>query len=308
MDYFRQRREYRKLKQNEITISMGQNNLYRELLDYANDEGKLDNWFPLKNSALVDLTGLSEAGLKKARNSLIQCGLIEYRQGNKQAKKAPQYRIVTLYKQKNTRVAQVAPQEHLEQYEKSSLRGTEEVAQVVAHKELTSTRHRLDNNSIPSSASSVDLNSENSAVHYWLNQVNPAEAPMVLESIRFWVDDFKGQDEIVILAIDEMLKHGARSYKYLDAVLRSWENKQLDTVEKVKRQLEGHYAKPSNKTKNGNSGKQVTNYGQTLYTYYQNELRFSPNLTLDEYARKKRLNDRDLTALKAYIDSLEENA
>ena len=62
---------------------------------------------------------------------------------------------------------------------------------------------------------------------------------MVLESIRFWVNDFQGQDEIVIMAIDEMLKNGAKNYNYLDKVLKSWENKQLDTVEKVRKYLRG---------------------------------------------------------------------
>ena len=97
-------------------------------------------------------------------------------------------------------------------------------------------------NKTKASETSITKNSEDSAVRYWL----------ITQSIQHWVNDFGGQDEIIILAIDDMLKHGARSYKYLDAVLRSWENKQLDTVEKVKRQLESHYAKPSNKTKSRN--------------------------------------------------------
>ncbi|HFD1766463.1 TPA: DnaD domain-containing protein, partial [Enterococcus hirae] len=75
------------------------------------------------------------------------------------------------------------------------------------------------------------------------NQVNPTEAPRILESIRFWVNDFQGQDEIVIMAIDEMLKNGAKNYNYLDRVLKNWENKQLDTIEKVKKYLQGHYSK-----------------------------------------------------------------
>ncbi|MDT2494553.1 DnaD domain protein, partial [Enterococcus avium] len=161
-------------------------------------------------------------------------------------------------------------------------------------------------NKTKASETSITKNSEDSAVRYWLNQVNPAEAPFITQSIQHWVNDFGGQDEIIILAIDDMLKHGARSYKYLDAVLRSWENKQLDTVEKVKRQLESHYAKPSNKTKSRNSFKQVTNYGETLYTYYEQELRFSPNMTFDEYVAKKRLNERDRQALEQYVHSLGE--
>lgn len=103
---------------------------------------------------------------------------------------------------------------------------------------------------VSSSASSIDFHSENIAESYWLNQVNPAEAPMVLESIRFWVNDFQGQDEIVIMAIEEMLKNGAKNYNYLDRVLKNWENKQLDTVEKVRKYLQGHYSKsPRNANK-----------------------------------------------------------
>ncbi|MDQ8566002.1 DUF4373 domain-containing protein [Enterococcus faecium] len=104
-------------------------------------------------------------------------------------------------------------------------------------------KSKVNETRVSSSGSSIDIHSENSAESYWLNQVNPAEAPMVLESIRFWIKDFNGQEGIVIMAIDEMLKNGARNYNYLDKVLKSWENKQLDTVEKVKKYLQGHYSK-----------------------------------------------------------------
>ncbi|EME7094237.1 DnaD domain protein, partial [Enterococcus faecium] len=43
-------------------------------------------------------------------------------------------------------------------------------------------------------------------------------------------------------------KNGARNYNYLDKVLKSWENKQLDTVEKVKKYLQGHYSKSTRNT------------------------------------------------------------
>ncbi|MDI5786284.1 DNA replication protein DnaD, partial [Lactiplantibacillus plantarum] len=96
MDYFKQRRAYRNFKMYEASVSNGQNNLYRELLDYANDEGKLDVQFRMKNSALLSLTGLSEPGLDKARNSLVQLGLIKYVRGKKNVK-PPEYRIINLY-------------------------------------------------------------------------------------------------------------------------------------------------------------------------------------------------------------------
>ena len=43
-----------------------------------------------------------------------------------------------------------------------------------------------------------------------------------------------------------MLKNGARSYNYLNKVLKDWESKKLDSVEKVTNFLQGSY---SNKTK-----------------------------------------------------------
>lgn len=167
---------------------------------------------------------------------------------------------------------------------------------------------KLNKTKVNASGYNLDLNSENSACSYWLNQVNPAEAATILESIAYWAKDFQGQEEIVILAIDEMLKNGARSYNYLDKVLKNWESKKLDTVEKVKWHLDGNYAKSSNKAKGSQSKPPATDYGQTLYMYYQGELRFNPDLTLGEYVAKKRLNERDRQALEHYIHSLEGNA
>ncbi|GCF92476.1 hypothetical protein NRIC_03670 [Enterococcus florum] len=97
------------------------------------------------------------------------------------------------------------------------------------------------NQSKTDSESSNTKHSEEGAVCYWLNQVNPAEAPKIIQDIQYWVSDFNGQDEIVILAIDDMLENGVRSYKYLDKVLKSWEEAKLDTPEKVAKHLAGHY-------------------------------------------------------------------
>ncbi|EOE6413483.1 DnaD domain protein [Enterococcus hirae] len=94
-----------------------------------------------------------------------------------------------------------------------------------------------------SSTTDKDLTSRSSAVSYWLNQVNPTEAPTILESIDFWVKDFNGQEDIVVTAIDEMLKNGAKSFKYLEKILKTWEENGLDSVEKVHNHLNGHYQK-----------------------------------------------------------------
>ncbi|MFW4410521.1 hypothetical protein ACNQEO_08985 [Lactiplantibacillus argentoratensis] len=141
MDYFKQRRAYRNFKMYEASVSNGQNNLYRELLDYANDEGKLDVQFRMKNSALLSLTGLSEPGLDKARNSLVQLGLIKYVRGKKNVK-PPEYRIINLYSRSAGYPTSNPTTSH-----KSRSTGLDEVGQPVGqgggqpveHKELTST-------------------------------------------------------------------------------------------------------------------------------------------------------------------------
>lgn len=95
MDYFKQRRAFRKWKQTEGTVASGQNDVYRELLDYANDEGLLDGYFKLRNSALADWTGMTVQGVIKARNALIDKKLIEYIPGVKN-KSEPSYKIVPI--------------------------------------------------------------------------------------------------------------------------------------------------------------------------------------------------------------------
>ena len=109
MDYFKQRRAYRNSKLMEIKVSNGQNNLYRELLDYANDQGYLDDWFSVKNDALESLTGLSEPGIRQARNQLIQMDLIEYQKGVKNTR-APKYKIIKLYDRSKSSVTKNANQ------------------------------------------------------------------------------------------------------------------------------------------------------------------------------------------------------
>ncbi len=132
MDYFKQRRAYRQFRQNEGTVSSGQNNVYRELLDYANDEGHLDGGFKLKNSALVDWTGMTLQGVIKARNELAQKGLIEYAPGMKN-KSAPTYRIICLY---YTKDPQSVHQVYNNQFTNRITAGSSTVEQLVEHKDL----------------------------------------------------------------------------------------------------------------------------------------------------------------------------
>lgn len=231
MDYIRQILAFDDYLMYNQGLSSGQIALWRALMS-INNKARWSEWFTASNQTLETLSGLSRQGINKNRNILKQLGLIDFRSNGR---KATSYHICKLYTSNSLQESVQHSSEIVAQECTTQLRNSSTLNK---HKQ-----NKNENETESTSASSIDFHSETSATSYWLNQVNPAEAPMVLESIRFWIKDFNGQEEIVIMAIDEMLKNGARNYNYLDKVLKSWENKQLDTVEKVKKYLQGHYSK-----------------------------------------------------------------
>ncbi|WHQ77643.1 DnaD domain protein (plasmid) [Latilactobacillus curvatus] len=74
---------------------------------------------------------------------------------------------------------------------------------------------------------------QKNAVGYWLNKINQAETPIVLEQIQSYVEDLG--DEVVILAINMMAVNGARSFAYAKAILNGWLNQTppLTTMEEI---------------------------------------------------------------------------
>lgn len=237
MDYFKQRRAYRQFKIYEADVSTGQNNLYRELLDYANDEGKLDNEFPVKNSALLSLTGLSESGLKKARNELVQLGLINYTKGRKNSK-APQYKIVNLYQKTkfmvpswDTRNKNSVPARVDEGSQKGTLVGT----QTVAHKELTSTDLDL---------TGTDKHDDDAGVpnplELWQDLWGFPNA-IAQQDLTDWRKRLG--DELVCFAITEAGKYDVKAKgadRYLDRVFDGYTKLKIDTVKKAKQASVDH--------------------------------------------------------------------
>lgn len=251
MDYFKQRRAYRNFKLYEADVSMGQNNLYRELLDYANDEGKLDGQFPMKNSALVSLTGLSEDGLSKARNKLVQNGLIDYVKGRKN-QQMPQYRIIKLYdkqsgknKDNNTSYPTITTPKSDSLLTDSRTDGRvsvgqkagQPVGQTVQHKELTSTDSDLTRpNEVVVGGSSVEFQ----AFELWENLWGFPNA-IAREDISHWLDDFG--DDLVCFAIKYAAKRNVKAKgadNYLERVFTGYKSQQIDTVAKAEAALEKH--------------------------------------------------------------------
>ncbi|KRN29214.1 hypothetical protein IV38_GL000094 [Lactobacillus selangorensis] len=233
----------------EIDVSNGQNNLYRELLDYANDEGKSDCLFPMKNFALLSLTGLSEAGLKKARNELVQLGLIEYVKGIK-GKKVPQYRIIKLYQDKQLATTSAT------RNEKSSSSSTDKVAQVVtqpeaqvvAHKELTTTDPDLtgtdsvvvDDTAANESSLPESKAKGQGAVDLWQNLWGFPNA-VAMEDLSGWLTEFG--DDLVSFVIRYAAKYNVQAKgadRYLERVFEGYRKEKIDTVAKAEEAAKKH--------------------------------------------------------------------
>ncbi|MEK0404828.1 DnaD domain protein [Lactiplantibacillus plantarum] len=239
MDYFKQRRAYRNFKMYEASVSNGQNNLYRELLDYANDEGKLDVQFRMKNSALLSLTGLSEPGLDKARNSLVQLGLIKYVRGKKNVK-PPEYRIINLYSRSAGYPTSNPTTSH-----KSRPTGLDKVGQPVGqgggqpveHKELTSTDPDLTDTDSYDDDEGV---TREQVINDWTNLwgfPNGIARPEIDE----WLEEFK--PEVIAYAIWVAGEHQIGSnacLKYVRAIVAGWKKRNITTLEQAKKAAANH--------------------------------------------------------------------
>lgn len=254
MDYFKQRRAYRNFKMYEASVSNGQNNLYRELLDYANDEGKLDVQFRMKNSALLSLTGLSEPGLDKARNSLVQLGLIKYVRGKKNVK-PPEYRIINLYSRSAGYPTSNPTTSH-----KSRSTGLDEVGQLVGqgggqpveHKELTSTDPDLTNTDSYDDDAGV---TREQVINDWTNLwgfPNGVARPEIDE----WLVAFK--PELVAYAIQIAGEHDVQprgALKYLRAVIKGWQQRKITTLAQAQQATADHDKRLANANKPGGYSK-----------------------------------------------------
>jgi len=253
LDYFKQRRAYRNFKMYEASVSNGQNNLYRELLDYANDEGKLDVQFRMKNSALLSLTGLSEPGLDKARNSLVQLGLIKYVKGKKNVK-PPEYKIANLYSRSTG-----YPTSNPTRKDKSRPAGLDGVGQPVGkpagqqvgHKELTLTDPDLTGTDIDDEEAATREDVINSWTSLWgfPNAIARPEIDEWLSSLR---------PDVVNYAIQIAGEHDVQArgaLKYLRTVISGWHKRKITTLDQAKQAAKEHDERMANGRKPSGRGR-----------------------------------------------------
>ncbi|MGF2164646.1 DnaD domain-containing protein [Enterococcus avium] len=263
MDYIRQINAFENL--NEFNdIGPGAQLLWYKLMRVAN----LSGWqkeLSISNTRLQSMTKTSEKTLINNRNQLIQNGLLQYKKRGRT--KAGIYILsdITGNFTVNTTVDC-----SVDTSVNSSV-----VSSVDTSAYINKTKQNKTKQSNNASVSSITKNSEESAVRYWLN-------------------DF-GDDAIVIAAIDEMLKNNARSYKYLEKILKSWESQGLDSLEKVQHFLDGHYNK-NNSARNSKSKWTP----KKLFDYWWAE-KTGGHPSLDYFAEKYSVTEQELGILTEEI-------
>lgn len=279
-------------------IGPGAQLLWYKLMRVAN----LSGWqkeLSISNTRLQSMTKTSEKTLINNRNQLIQNGLLQYKKRGRT--KAGIYILSDITGNftvktpaDNTATGNIPVNSSVDSSVDTSVNSSV-VSSVDTSAYINKTKQNKTKQSNNASESSITKNSEESAVRYWLNQVNPAEAPFIVQSLGHWVNDFGGQDEIVIAAIDEMLKNNARSYKYLEKILKSWESKGLDSLEKVQHFLDGHYNK-NNSARNSKSKWTP----KKLFDYWWAE-KIGGHASLDYFAEKYSVTEQEVGLLTEEI-------
>ncbi|EED2601859.1 TPA_asm: DNA replication protein DnaD [Listeria monocytogenes] len=133
-----------------------------------------------------------------------------------------------------------------------------------ANKQLTTNKNvrtkecNKDNNNINNS----DLNFKD----FWEQNGFGMMLPVELEKLLAWVDDFAGNREIVMKALEVTSEQGAnkRNYAYVNKILRNWEERGFKTVadvnaaeEERRKQNEQKYNKPTYGKYNKNQKQEV---------------------------------------------------
>lgn len=214
MNYLSQLQAFRDYKMYETKLSSGQIALWYALMEINNKCAWIE-WFTAANQTLETLSGLSRAGINKNRNVLKQLGLIDFKSNGK---KATSYKVCVLY---TSNSIQDSTQQSIQRSVQGSIQDGIQQSSTLTKQKLnkTETKKKQDQTT--------------TADAYWLKFVEVTASPFILENLRMWVEDFKGNDDIVVYGIETMLANNVRSYKYLETILKNWESKGFSTREDV---------------------------------------------------------------------------
>ncbi|QQK77844.1 DnaD domain protein [Salicibibacter cibarius] len=170
--------------------------------------------FNAPNSTVEKLTGLSKQGLVNARKNLIDNDLIVYEKGKKN--KAPAYQMKSL-------VNSVDPSGYQSIYQSEYPSGYQS-----NDESLTIPKQKRDGYE-----EVEDEEKTRAEDPYVIYQENfGVMRPMITESISDWCSSFSA--EIVVAAMKRGIKQNARSFAYIESILRDWSQQGIKTINDIK--------------------------------------------------------------------------
>jgi len=199
--------------------------LWNALISINNKAGWAEE-FTVANLTLQALTGLSRQGLDRARNILVQKGLIEYKKGT--SNKAGKYKLISLECQKvgTTKGTVVDAEDDTEDLECQKI-GTEHDTKRTQNDtqsgHSSSTLNKLNKtklNKINNSSCSSNSTDMGEIYKYYEQAGFGVINGKVAEFLDAMVEVYS--KEWVIKAIDQAVKNAKYNLKYVEGILQNW--------------------------------------------------------------------------------------
>lgn len=254
-------------------LSAGQIALWHALINVNNKCGWIE-WFSVASSKLQIGTGLSESGIRKAREALKQLGIIDFQF---QGTHATKYHLtdLTQFEDLARNDKQSTPDSTGDSTGVSAVVGTEVGAGVgagvgAALYKQNKTKRNSNINIITPPAKNDDAVALENLSQFYQENIGPL-SPIMYENLQDSLQDFTEQgtksaeaEEIIKLAISKSVENNKRSWGYIHAILKDWLDHRVYTLASVKTyQRDWRHKKDHPK-------------GQTGYDFNENDPDYDP--------------------------------
>lgn len=213
MDYIKELRAFQNFMiKNDLP--KGAITLWYTLMNIKMTEGEECNWLSVPNKTIECLAGLSRQGVINARESLKQCGLIDFVEGEGR-KRSPQYQLLSLAEEMTEEVNEnIVVSNH-----NTSNENNEEVVE-----EQAETQER--------EVSSTDVQKEFETVWTFCENNFEHLHHHFKYDIKQWLAVFNSN---LMIEAFSRAKNLHKPYGYGVAILKNWKKKHVKTMDEVKK-------------------------------------------------------------------------
>lgn len=246
-------------------LSAGQIALWHALINVNNKCGWIE-WFSVASSKLQIGAGLSESGIRKAREALKQLGIIDFQF---QGTHATKYHLTDLTQFEDLALNDQQSTPDSTEVSAGDSAGVGTGVGAALYKQNKTKQNSNINIITPPAKNDDSVTLENLSQFYQEN-IGPLN-PVMYENLQDSLQDFTEQgtksaeaEEIIKLAISKSVENNKRSWGYINAILKDWLDHRIYTLASVKTyQRDWRHKKDRPK-------------GQTGYDFNENDPDYDP--------------------------------